>query len=152
LEWAVACALHAPDAKPLDVASLTTVPTTEHGRLCFVPHPSISLVHATHPVDAIWRAVLAEDDSALTQIDLKAGAVWLLVERRDSGVNVTRIDEPAWRFLSALCASRPLENAIKAAGLINVSAALAEHLAARRFVSFTLSDRAGPTHSLEVTP
>lgn len=152
LEWAVARALHAPDMKPLDIAQLAIIPPSDHDRVCFVPHPSISLTHAEHPVDAIWRAVLAEDDSALTQIDLNAGAVWLLVERLDSGVNVTRIDEPAWRFLSALYAARPLEDAIKAAGPIDVSAALAEHLAAGRFVSFALSDQARATHSLEVTP
>jgi len=152
LEWAVARALHAPDTEPLNVASLTTIPTSEHGRLWFVPHPSISLVHAAHPVDAVWRAVLAEDDSALAQIDLKAGPVWLLVERLDTSVDVTRTSEPAWRFLFALCTPRPLEAAIKAAGSIDVCAALAEHLVAGRFASFRPTDRPRAARLLEATP
>lgn len=151
LEWAVACALHAPDMNPLEVAQLATLPPSGHDRVCFAPHPSISLVQARHPVDTIWRAVLAEDDSALAQIDWKAGAIWLLVERLGSGIEVTRIDEPEWRFLSALCASRPLGDAIKAAGQIDASAVLAEHLTVGRFVSFTLTDRARAAHPLEVT-
>lgn len=152
LEWAVARALHAPDTEPLDVASLTTIPTSEHGRLSFVPHPSISLVHAAHPVDIIWRAVLASDDSALAQIDLKAGPVWLLVERLKTDVEATRISEPAWHFLSALCSPRPLDDAIRAAGSLDVCAALAEHLVAGRFASFRLTDQPRAARPLEATP
>lgn len=151
LEWAVACALHAADTDPLEVARLATIPPSDHDRVCFIPHPSISLVHAEHPVDAIWRAVLAEDDPALARMDVNAGAVWLLVERVGSGVEVMRLDEPAWRFLSLLCASRPLEDAIKAASRMDVSAALADHLAAGRFVGVSLGDRACADHPLEVT-
>jgi hypothetical protein len=151
LEWAVARALHAPDTEPLNVANLTAIPTSEHGRLWFVPHPSISLVHAAHPVDAIWRAVLASDASALAQVDLKAGPVWLLVERLHTSVSVTRTSETAWRFLSALCAPRPLEDAIKAAGSIDVCAALAEHLVAGRFAGFRLADQPKRARPLEAT-
>lgn len=74
LEWAVARALHAPDMKPLAIDRLASVPLSDHGSVCFVPHPSISLIHAVYPVDAIWRAVLAQDDAALAQVDLNAGS------------------------------------------------------------------------------
>lgn len=138
LEWAVARALHAPDLKPLDIARLAEVSPASQDDICFVPHPSISLLQVKYPVDAIWRAVLAQDESALAQINLRIGDVCLLVERRNSDVEVTRIGEAAWEFLSALCASRPLADAIKVAGGLNPNAALAEHLACGRFVGFEL--------------
>ncbi|WP_162917159.1 hypothetical protein [Dongia deserti] len=62
------------------------------------------------------------------------------------------MEEPAWRFLSALCAARPLDDAIKATRGIEMSGALAEHLVAGRFVGFASSDRACTVHPLEVTP
>ncbi len=151
LEWAVACALHAPDAIALDVAQLAVIRPSDHDRVCFAPHPSIKLVHAKYSVDAIWRAVLAEDGSALARISLKPGAAWLLVERLGSGIEVGRLDEAAYLFLSALCASRPLGDAIRAAGPIDASAALAEHLTAGRFVGFSLSNRARAPYAVEAT-
>src|SRR5439155_20054249 len=86
IEWAVNRALHAPDAEPLDVTRLAALEQNDHDRVRFVPHPSVSLVSANYPVDAIWRAVLAQDDSALAAIDLAAGGCLLLVERLATGV------------------------------------------------------------------
>lgn len=75
LEWAVGRALHAPDAERLGAA-----------------RPAASLVHADHPVDAIWRAVLERDDAALTGIDPASGPVRLLVHRAaDGGIEVHRL-------------------------------------------------------------
>src|SRR5690349_11713855 len=62
LEWAVNRALHAPGAEPLDLSRLAAIDPADHGRITFRPHPSIGLVPADYPVDAIWRAVLAQDD------------------------------------------------------------------------------------------
>src|SRR6516162_4720107 len=75
-----------------------------HGHVAFVPHPSVGLVKTGYPVDAIWRAVLAEDDAALAAIDLAAGPVWLMVERDASGVEVLRLAAPGWRYMSELAA------------------------------------------------
>jgi hypothetical protein len=138
LERAVNRALHAPDAKPLDLSRLAEIDPTDHGRITFAPHPSVSLVRAEHPVDAIWRAVLAQDDAAMVVIDPAAGAVWLLVERRATGIEVTRLTEPQWRFAAELCASRPLQAAIDAAPEIEAASLLAGHLAAGRVVGFAL--------------
>jgi hypothetical protein len=145
LEWAVNRALHAPDTEPLDLSRLAAIAAAEHGRVAFRPDPSVALVEADHPVDAIWRAVLAQKDDAVAAIDLGAGPVRLLVERRDAGVEVTRLEEPAWRFATALCASRPLQTAIEAAPEVDAATLLAEHLAAGRFIGFELLD--GPITS-----
>jgi hypothetical protein len=138
LEWAVNRALHAKDAEPLDLSRLSAVPARDHGHVALVPHPSVSLVTAEYPVDAIWQAVLAEDDAALAAIDLAAGPVWLMVERNASGVEVLRLAAPEWRFMSELTVSRSLQEAIDAAPGIDAASLLAGHLAAGRFIDFGL--------------
>lgn len=140
LEWAVNRALHAHDVEPLDVARLAGLDQTDHDRVRFVTHPSVSLLRAAYPVDAIWRAVLAQDDAALAAIDLAAGPVWLMVQRLATGVEATRINERAWRFAAELSAGQPLGAALDAAVEIDAPALLAEHIAAGRFIGFDLAD------------
>ena len=142
LEWAVNRALHAPDAEPLDVARLAEISPAHEDRIRFAPHPSVSLIRADYPVDSIWRAVLEHDDSALAAIDLAAGPVCLMVQRLSSGVDVTRLDQGAWRFAVDLCAGQPLGNVLDAAVGVDAPALLAEHLTAGRFIEFSLTDTA----------
>jgi len=142
LEWAVNRALHAPDAEALDVSRFAMVEPTAYGRISFLPHPSIGLVRADHPVDDIWRAVLAQNDADMAAIDLGAGPVALLVQRLDTGIDVKRLTEAEWLFAEALCASRPLADAIEAAGSLDMPTALAEHFRMGRFVDFTLTEDA----------
>jgi len=104
-----------------------------------VPHPSVALLYADYPADAIWRGVLDADDATLAGVNLDAGAVRLLVERRDTGVDVSRLDEAACCFAVALCDSWSVEEALAAAAGIPADALLAEHLAAGRFVDFRLA-------------
>jgi hypothetical protein len=141
LEWAVTGALHAPDVDALDISRLAAIDPEKHERIVFVPHPSVRLVHEEHPVDEIWRAVLAQDDAAMAAVDLCSGPVWLLVHRLETGVDVRRASEPAWRFMTALCAGRSLGDAIDSAPDVDAAALLAEHLAAGCFVGFELVDR-----------
>jgi hypothetical protein len=139
LEWAVNRALHAPDATPLDAAALLVV-HDDHDRVRFVPHPSVGLVRANYPADAIWRAVLAQDDAALGAIDLNDAPVWLLVQRLATGIDVKRLSQPAWRFTEALCEGRSLLAAVDVASGINVSTLLGEHLVAGRFIGFSVME------------
>jgi hypothetical protein len=136
LEWAVCRALHAQDAEALAPRCLAGVSGAERAR--FVPHPSVTLLHARYPVDSIWRAVLASDDAALGAIDLASGPAWLLVERRQSGVEVARLPEAEWGFAKALFAARPLHAAIAECPDVDAARALAAHLAAGRFVAYFL--------------
>jgi hypothetical protein len=138
LEWAVNRALHAPDVKPLEVAQLAHVDPAHHDRVRFVAHPAVSVLRVDYPVDAIWRAVLEQDDAALSAIDLAAGPVWLLVERTTGRVEVTRLDEHAWRFAAELFAGQLLGAALDTADGVDAPALLAEHIAAGRFIAFNL--------------
>ena len=139
LEWAVNGALHAVDVAPLDVAALGAVKPEDQGRIWFVAHPSVSLLRLAYPVDAIWRAILARDDGALGRVDIESGPVNLLVERRDTGIEVERLDEQSWLFLSNLCAGQSIEEALDMAGDFDCSVALGEHLALGRFCRFDLA-------------
>ena len=138
LEWAVNRALHAPDAEPLDPQRLAALAEADRARVRFAPHPSVSLVRTDHPADLIWRAVLDEDDAALSAIDPGEAPAWLLVQRLPGGVEVRRMSEAAWRFTSALCAARPLADAFDEAQDFDASGLLADHLSAGRFIEFSL--------------
>ena len=136
LEWAVNRALHAPDALPVETPSLATIAVNDHDRVCFVPHPSISLLRSQWPVDTIWRAVLQQDDTALARVDLGNGPALLMVHRQVGEVEVERLDEQPWRFASALFGSHPLGEALAAAPDIDGAALLARHLLAGHCVAF----------------
>ena len=82
--------------------------------------------------------MLKGDDQALADIDLASGPAFLLVERVSTGAEVTQLQEPAWRFLNALCRGEPLLSAIDSAAEIDAPGLLAEHLASGRFVGFVL--------------
>ena len=138
LEWAVGRALHAADVEPLDLKRLAALAPQDQARVCLVPHPSVGLLAADYPVDAIWRGVLDEDDAALAAVALDAGPVRLLVERRATGVEVSRLDEAAWCFATALFDGWSVEEAVAAAAGASAGTLLAEHLAAGRFVDFHL--------------
>ena len=149
LEWAVSRALHALDATPLDAVALRAVGEGDHDRVRFVPHPSLGLVRASCPADTIWRAVLEQDDATLGALVLSDAPVWLLIQRLSTGVDVKRVSEPEWRFASALCTGQPLHEAVDRAADFDVTTALAEHLAAGRFVAFSILGPAAPAPSLE---
>jgi hypothetical protein len=139
LEWAVSQAIHASDRAPLALADLVGLAPQDQGSVRFVPHPSIGLLRVSYPVDIIWRAVLDGDDAALAALDLHPAPIHLMVQRRLTGVEVTRLDESEWQFAAALCAGRPLEAALAGATGIDATALIASHLAAERFVGFTLA-------------
>jgi hypothetical protein len=144
LEWAVSRAIHASDREPLELAALAALTAEDQARVCFVPHPSVGLLRLRYPADIIWRAVPDCDDAALAALDLDGRPIYLLVQRRPSGVEVMRLDEAEWRFAAALCTGQPLETALDAATGIDAGAALASHLAAGRFVGFSLTSAHEP--------
>jgi len=139
LEWAVNRALHAPYVPALDASTLATVPPSEHERVCFVAHPSISMLRSSFPVDTIWRAVLQHDEAAMAAIDLGSGPVCLIVQRLGNEVEVERLDERAWRFATAVLGGQALGAALDLAPGDDGSALLAEHLLAGRCTAFRVA-------------
>jgi hypothetical protein len=148
LEWAISRALHAPEATPINPAQLTQIAAAQCDSLRLVAHPALGLVRTDAPADAIWHAALAGDDAALASIDLSDKPLYLLVERRvasptqagSATVHVQRMSEAAWRLTAALCSGGSLGWALdQIAGADGqASAVLADHLAAGRFIAFTL--------------
>jgi hypothetical protein len=134
LEWAVNRALHAEDATPLNGEQLIRLADSDGALMRFVPHPSISLIRSNYPVDAVWRAVLDQDDAALHAIDLRSGPVWLLVERIETGINVQRVSEAPWGLTVALCSGQPMHGALGEQTDFEPAALLADHIAKGRFV------------------
>jgi len=112
LEWAVNEVLHAPDSVPLDLRRLEQWDKSDSQSVQFVASPSVSLLQSTFPVDAIWQALLARDDEALTGIDLNAGPVWLLVSRTAAGVEVKQMSREQWLFTGRLFSGVPLDEAL----------------------------------------
>ena len=139
LDWAVNRALHAADAQALDASALAAIAPSDHDRVCFVAHPSISMLRSNLPVDAIWRAVLLQDEVAMAAIDLNNGPVYLMVQRLADEVEVERLDEAAWRFAAALLAGQPLGAALGVALGVDASTLLADHLLAGRCIAFRVA-------------
>jgi hypothetical protein len=156
LEWAVNRALHADDVPGLELARLAGLDESALSRVSFTAHPGLSLLQLDFPADAIWRAVLDQNDAAMTAIDLASGPVHLLIERDAAGVQVRRCDAAAWNFLARLCAGVPLyallddrpEGGPEGGPDDEIDAWLAEHLSSGRLIDFDSSaSSAGETSS-----
>lgn len=139
LDWAVNRALHATDASALELSQLEAIDPADQDRVCFVPHPSISMLQSSFPVDTIWRAVLEQDEPAMAAIDLEEGPVFLIVERVTEQVEVRRLDTDAWCFAEALFGGDCLATALCKAPGIDAAALIANHLMAGRCIGFNVA-------------
>ncbi len=137
LEWAISRACHAPDAPRLDLLPAVRAPGwTDLASLIFVGHPSVATLRLASPADRIWRAVLEQDEAAMSAIDLAAGPICVLVERDpEEQVQVRRLAPSAWHLTQRLLAGEPLFQALSPA-VESAQTTLAEHLAAGRFMGY----------------
>ncbi len=145
LEWAVNRALHASDAARLDLGRLAVLVPSAMSRLSFTAHPALGLLRLEFPADAIWRAVMDQNDAAMAAIDLAAGPVHLLIERDATGVQVRALSAAAWEFTAALSAGRPLSAVLADGSEGDADTWLAEHLALGRFIDFSCAGAAATT-------
>ena len=148
LEWAVNRALHADDMPRLDLARLSLLDESALARVSFSAHPGVSLLRLGFPADAIWRAVLDQDDAAMAAIDLAGGPVHLLIERDATGVQVRRLGAPAWEFTVRLCAGRPLYAVLDDGPDGQIDVWLAEQLSSGRWVDFHVTAPSGAERRL----
>jgi hypothetical protein len=114
LEWAYHEVFHAAEAPPLDLARLAQVPEVAQARLRFRLHPATRFVASRFPVLAIWEANL---DAAVpqTEIDLDAGADYLLVARRELDRVVARLAPGEFALLAEIAGGATLAQACDAA-------------------------------------
>lgn len=137
LEWAMNTAVHAPDAAPLDPASLGSIPPSTVSQLAPRLHPSVTLLASRWPVDAIWRANRPGADGDET-IDLDAGAVRLEIRRDEDDVVLRALPPGAYAFRKALAASKTvgaaIESALEADPSLDVAAELRAVLEERLLV------------------
>ena len=138
LEWSVSRALHASEAAGLEVSRLAALDAAAMAEVRFVPQPALTLLRLDTPADAIWRAVLDQDEAAMAAVDLSAGAVHVLIERSQGAVQVRRLTSAAWHLTQRLCAGEPLHAVLASRDhLLNgdeINALLADHLAHARFI------------------
>jgi hypothetical protein len=137
LDWAAVGALHACEAETMHLGALAAVTGVDAATLRFTPHPSLSVLRSDFPIDAIWRAVLQQDEAAMAAIDPASGPVHLIVERVADTVHVSRMPPEEWRPTIALMKGRPLAEVVDEAGeALDLPTWLAKHLAAGRLVAF----------------
>jgi len=136
LDRAVTRALHADDAAPMDLQALAGVAPAYASTLHFEFHPAVSLLQSDFPVDAIWAAVLQQDDTAMAAIDLHDGPACLLIERVAGKPVVHRMPPAHWAWTAALAQGHALGDLIADAAADEVAAVLAQHLLAGRLIAF----------------
>ena len=128
LEWKVNLVLHAPDARPLDLARLASLNEAELQDLRFEPDPAAQLLRCEFPADAIWHAVLEQDDQAMAGIHLADGPIWLLLQRMQGDVHTVRLSESEWQLGAALFAGQSLGSALAHVAGESPPTLLAAHL------------------------
>jgi hypothetical protein len=104
----------------------------------------VALLQPQVPADAIWRAVLMNDDDAMAAIDLKDKPAWLLIARGPGGIDVTRLADAEGRLLAALCAGRTVAEAIANGEGVDATLALATWFARGLFIDYSLSPEQVP--------
>lgn len=111
LEWLVQEALVAADgAVALDLAALAAVPTERQPEIRVLLHPSVRLLTAGHDVFALWDAMQAGQPLP----PVHSGPQLLLVQRAAAGVQLQRVAETDFLWLSAVQAGATLGDAADA--------------------------------------
>lgn len=105
LEWAVAQAFHAANARAFDYAALAALAEAERARLRLRLQPAARLVASAHPVLDIWEANQPARDGV--PANLSAGAR-VLVFREALEVRARPLSAGEWSFLSSVASGATL--------------------------------------------
>ncbi|HEX5054203.1 MAG TPA: DNA-binding domain-containing protein [Planctomycetota bacterium] len=111
LERAMSEAFDAPEFEPMDPGELARVPAERWHAARFVANPSVELLSFRYPIDEFFQAWKDGEPRAVP----RRRASWLCVYRRDDRVWRQRLQKPAHAVLAALCAGRPLGEALELA-------------------------------------
>jgi hypothetical protein len=105
LEWAVAQAFHAANARAFDYAALAAIAAPERERVCLRLQPAARLVASAHPILDIWEANQPARDGVPAKLCAEAR---VLVFRAGLEVRVRALSTGEWSFLSAAASGATL--------------------------------------------
>jgi hypothetical protein len=111
LEWLWHEAFHESDAAPLDITKLATIDPSAYGKLGFNLHPSARFLASEFPILKIWQ-VNQEDYKGNEHINLDEGGCQLVVYRPQLEVEIIRLNEAVYLFLTALDRKQTLTEAV----------------------------------------
>ncbi len=131
LEWLLNVAFHCERHPPLCPADLAAIAPEAAAELRLSLQPGTAILRSPWPVDRIWLANQPPADGS--GVDIDAGAVDLLVMRRDSDAAFLSLAAGEAAFLAALDAGQRLEDAVLSAAAETGHFPLAASLA--RFLS-----------------
>ena len=141
LEWLVHRARRAEAIPTVEAAALNAVPAERlrHARLEL--HPSCGTLRSGYPVARIWEIHQPGYAGELT-VDAMHDLTWVLVNRPDTHVEVTNIDEGGYAFIEALAQGQTLGAAFDRARAVkpefDPGEALQDVLARRLIASFSV--------------
>ena len=99
LEWAVAQAFHAADARAFDFGSLAAIPEDARAAIQLTLQPGARLLASDHPIAAIWEANQPDCDGTPGRTE---GSDRVLVHREGFVVRVRSVADDEWALLNAL--------------------------------------------------
>ncbi len=118
LEWAINRALASTTAPGLDPNSLAGLTAGQVASLRLLPCPGLSLLALEYPAEAIWRAVLEDDeatrDAALAAIDPATRYEQVAVLPGPDGFTLLQLCPDGLRLARALAAGQHLADALEA--------------------------------------
>jgi hypothetical protein len=148
LEWHVATAYHAADARPIDAAALGQLRDDALGAR-LVLHPSCAILLSHYPVFSIWRTNTR--DESVQPVDTSAGGEGALIVRPKFNVDVIRLDTAACAFISALTAGHDLELAAEIAAELDRTFEVGAALQMLFSSGAVVGVRPAPEQSLPIT-
>ena len=144
LEWASHEVYHEADEAAFDAAALARLPEAAQARLRLHLQLATRFVASPFPVLAIWQANQAAAGDDVAPVSLDAGALRVLVARRDYEVEFRVLGVAEDHFLRALAEGRTLPAALHAAlasdAAFDVGATLGRHFALGTFRAWSLAD------------
>lgn len=116
LELARHTAYMAADARPINIKSLTQIPSERHETLTFTLHPSAHLISSPHPIDLLWQLTQQPAPENET-IDLKSRGADILVIRPEFKIEHHLLENGEYTFLKFLHNGSTLFQAYEATGV-----------------------------------
>ena len=116
LEWLMAAAYHAPDARAISADALVVLGENVLDATVEL-HPSCAILTSDYPVFSLWCANTY--DEVVRPIDASAGGEAVLIVRPEFEVVLIKIDTSTHAFIAALAAGHALELAVEIASEID---------------------------------